>query len=115
MVVDCTFKGRAAARGNSIIDTRIMEIVADHTDGRTSMMELILLLNRSREDLTRHLDHLEREGLISPSNELRTGGDFFAALLSYDITGEGRRFLDDRFGMDYSFPLEQLPLIHHMI
>ena len=115
MVANYMFKGRAAARGNSVIDTRIMEIVADHTDGRTSMMELILLLDRSREDLKRHLEHLEKEGMISPTNELMAGGDFFAALLSYDITGEGRELLADKHGLDYSFPLEQLPLIHHMI
>jgi len=54
------------------------------------MMELILLLDRSPEDLERHLEHLEKEGFISPTGA-RAGGDFFAALLSYDITGEGRR------------------------
>jgi len=78
------------------------------------MMELILLLDRSPEDLERHLEHLEKEGFISPTGA-RAGGDFFAALLSYDITGEGRELLADKHDLDYNFPLEQLPLIHHMI
>ena len=117
MEENCTFKGRVATRvsATNVIQQRIIELVADHTDCRTTMMELILLLQRSNTDLSSHLESLEKEGFISPMSSLKAGGDFFAALLSYDITGEGRKVLADANGPMDNFPIDQLPLLHHMI
>ncbi|HID74242.1 MAG TPA: hypothetical protein EYP43_04235 [Thermoplasmata archaeon] len=71
-----------------IVHRRIMEVLSCGIAPRAPLMELMLLLNSSERELTRHLECLERAGFIARRENVR-GGNFCDDLLAYGITEEG--------------------------
>lgn len=105
-----TRDGRGFGMLDRIVHRRIMEVLSDTEGERATLMELMLLLDSSKDTLRLRLRELEDAGLIFRKCPTDPHDHFFRELLSFDITNAGVTLLGSPHGSP-GIPFEASRLI----